>query len=103
MQNRMRQNKGEIEKDRRELRFTKRQKKINVDRCRIEWDRNGESEKDRRELRLTKRSKRFTWIDKGQNKIENERLKIDLIDVEQNEIEEGRLKKIKRWKKIKEN
>ena len=47
--------KGEIEEDRRELRLTKRKKKIDIHRCRIEWDRKGEIERDRREFSLTKR------------------------------------------------
>ena len=33
----------------------KRSKKIDVDGCRVEWDRKGEIEKDRRVLWLTKR------------------------------------------------
>ena len=53
-----------IERDRKRLMLidadyneieTMRLKKIHVDRCRIEWDRNYEIEKDRRDFRLTKR------------------------------------------------
>ena len=45
---------------------------IDVDRCRIEWDRKGESEKDRHELKFNMRSKkidvdrcRIEWDKKG--------------------------------------
>ena len=54
----MRQKRGD-EKNRREFRLTKTQKKIDVDRCRLQWDRKGEIEKDSREFRLMKRQKKI--------------------------------------------
>ena len=46
--------KWKIEKDRRKVRSTKREKKIDVRRFRMEWDRKGEFKIDRQEFRLTK-------------------------------------------------